>query len=177
MTLEQLAKQGRRKEVFTTAFTINESIRNARREVLRNSFADCDHIKHRNELVATHNGVSFIDDSGARSISATWFSLDSLIAPSVWITVAGNEDYDELVPVVRQRVRCIISIGDDTDAINKALGGLVRDGVLKVNNMEEALAIAETKASSGYNVIFSPSVMIEEQQRQELCSVFLDKCK
>ena len=51
MTLEQLAKQGRRKEIFTTAFTINESISHARSETLRNSFVDCEHIKNRNELV------------------------------------------------------------------------------------------------------------------------------
>ncbi|MGN0033017.1 MAG: hypothetical protein ACI358_04480 [Candidatus Limimorpha sp.] len=177
MTLEQLAKQGRRKEIFTTAFTINENIRNARKEGLRNSFADCEHIKHRNELVATRNGVNYIDDSGAKSISATWFSLDSLIAPSVWITMSGNGDCEELVPVVRQMVKCIISIGDDSDAINKALGGLVRDGVMKARDMEEALSIAESKASSGYNVIFSPATKVDETEMQNLCSVFLDRCK
>ena len=66
MTLEQLAKQGRRKEIFTTAFTINESISHARSETLRNSFVDCEHIKNRNELVTMRNGVSYINDCAAR---------------------------------------------------------------------------------------------------------------
>ena len=84
MTLEQLAKQGRRKEIFTTAFTINESICHARNENLKNSFVDCEHIKRRNELVAMRNGVKFINDSAAKSLSATWFSIENINEPVIW---------------------------------------------------------------------------------------------
>ena len=130
MTLEQLAKQGRRKEIFTTAFTINESICHARNETLKNSFVDCEHIKNRNELVTVRNGVSYINDSAAHSLSATWFSLEHTGGPAVWITFAGNDDYEEMISVVRQHVKAIICLGDNLEPIKNALGCLMRDGIM-----------------------------------------------
>lgn len=154
MTLEQLAKQGRRKEVYTVA--INQKICDARNENLKNSFVDCEHIKHRNEFVAMKNGVKYINDSAAKSLSATWFSIENVNEPVVWIALAGNEDYDEMIPVVRQHVKSIICIGENTEPVRTALGCLVRDGIMVASNMEDAVRMAANKADSGYTVLFSP---------------------
>ena len=161
MTLEQLAKQGRRKEIFTTAFTINESICHARSETLRNSFVDCERIKNRNELVTVRNGVSYINDCAAHSLSATWFSLENLNGQAVWITFAGNDDYEDMISVVRQHVKAIICIGKNTDQIKNALGCLVRDGIMRADSIEEAIRMAMNKAVAGDSVIFSPGAEIE----------------
>lgn len=177
MTLEQLAKQGRRKEIFTTAFTINESICNARNENLKYSFVDCEHIRHRNEFVAMHNGVSYIDDSAAKSLSATWFSLERLNEPTVWIALAGNDDYEEVIPVVRQKVKYIICIGDNVTPMKNAFDCVIHNGVVKAGSMEEAMNIAEEKALSGYNVFFSPGCMVDEEVMSKMESVFVRKAK
>lgn len=177
MTLEQLAKQGRRKEIFTTAFTINESICHARSETLRNSFVDCERIKNRNELVTVRNGVSYINDCAAHSLSATWFSLENLNGQAVWITFAGNDDYEDMISVVRQHVKAIICIGKNTDQIKNALGCLVRDGIMRADSIEEAILMAMNKAVAGDSVIFSPGAEIEGFDAMKMGRVFVKTVK
>lgn len=174
MTLEQLAKQGRRTETFTTAATISNNIFQARKANLRNSFIDCEHIKHRNEIVETRNGVNFIDDSGARSLSATYFTLSETTTPTIWLTVGGCEDYEELIPVVRQCVVAIICIGNDFENVSKTFGGVVRGGVKNAMNMKEAMKIVETMTVSGQNVIFSPATKSVEMSDEELAYEFVN---
>ena len=175
MTLEQLAKQGRRKEVYTV--TINQNICNARKESLKNSFVDCEHIKHRNEFVAMRNGVRYINDSAAKSISATWFSIESVNEPLVWIALAGNEDYEEMIPIVRQHVKTVICIGDNTEPITSSLGCLLRDGVIKVDSMEEAVKCAAEKAISGYDILFSPGCEVQGVDVRGMEKVFVKMAK
>jgi len=139
------------------AVTISENILNARKANLRDCFIDCDHLKHRNEVVETRNGVNYIDDSGARSVSATYFTLSDMTEPTVWITIGGNEDYEELIPVVRQCVTSIICIGEFSDNINKTFGSVVRGGVKNAADMTEAMTMVEDVVTSGQNVIFSPA--------------------
>jgi len=177
MTLEQLAKQGRRQEIFTTAFTINESICHARSETLRNSFVDCERIKNRNELVATRNGISYINDCAAHSLSATWFSLENLGGMAVWITFAGNDDYEDMISVVRQHVKAIICIGENMEPIKNALGCLMRDGILKADTMEDALRIAMNKAVAGDSVIFSPGSEVDGLDAMKMGKVFVKMTK
>ena len=175
MTLEQLAKQGRRKEVYTVA--INHNICNARREFLKSSFVDCEHIKHRNEVVSMRNGVKYINDSAAKSVSATWFSIESVNEPTVWIALAGNEDYEEMIPVVRQHVKSIICVGDNIEPMRSALSCLVRDGVVMAGSMEEAVRLAEDKAVSGNNIMFSPSCDVEGVDVRKMERVFVKMAK
>ena len=175
MTLEQLAKQGRRKEIFTVA--INHNICNARNEFLKNSFVDCEHIKHRNEVVAMRNGVRYINDSAAKSVSATWFSIENVNEPTVWIALAGNEDYEEMIPVVRQHVKSIICVGSDIEPMRSALGCLVRDGVMVANTMEDAVKMAEDKAISGYNILFSPGSEVKGMDVTKMEKTFVKMAK
>lgn len=177
MTLEQLAKQGRRKEIFTTAFTINESICHARNENLKSSFIDCEHIKNRNELVATRNGVSYINDCAAQSLSATWFSLENINVPVVWITFAGNDDYEDMIPVVRQHVKAIICLGNDTEPIKNTLGCLVRDGVMQADTIEDAIRLAISKATAGDSVMLSPGCSIKGIDALKMGKVFYKMVK
>ncbi len=177
MTLEQLAKQGRRKEIFTTAFTINESICHARSETLRNSFVDCERIKNRNELVTVRNGVSYINDCAAHSLSDTRFSVDNLNGAAGWIIFAGNDDYEDMISVVRQHVKAIICIGRNTDQIKNALGCLVRDGIMRADSIEEAILMAMNKAVAGDSVIFSPGAEIEGFDAMKMGRVFVKTVK
>ncbi len=177
MTLEQLAKQGRRKEILTTAFTINDRISEARNENLKRSFVDCEHIKNRNEFVGMRNGVKYINDSAARSLSATWFSMENITEPIVWITMLGSDDYEEMIPVVRQHVKAIICIGDNAEPINEALGYLVRNDISCVGSLEEAMELASEKSISGCNVLFSPGCPLSETSVNKMGRVFVKMAK
>ena len=177
MTLEQLAKQGRRKEIFTTAFTINESICHARNQNLKDSFIDCERIKNRNELVATLIGVNYINDCAAHSLSATWFSLENIGGQAVWITFAGNDDYEDMISVVRQHVKTIICLGDNIEPIKNALGCLMRDGIIKAETLEDAMRIAMNKVVAGDSVIFSPGSEIDGFDAMKLGKAFVKMAK
>lgn len=173
MTLEQLATQGRRTETLTMAATIGESINKARRSNLRNYFIDCERVKHRNEVVKYKNGVNYIDDSGARSISATYFTLSETSAPTVWITTGGSGDYEELIPVVRQCVVSVICVGDCTDNVVRAFGGVVRGSVKTASCMRDAIVLAERIAVPGHNILFSPASDMQDKSLARLASDFV----
>ncbi|MBP5643702.1 MAG: hypothetical protein J6X10_05685, partial [Bacteroidales bacterium] len=156
---------------------INQNFCNARNENLKNSFVDCEHIKHRNEFVTMRNGVKYINDSAAKSLSATWFSIENVNEPVVWIALAGNEDYEEMISVVRQHVKTIICLGDNMDPIRSSLGCLVRDGVLKAENMEDAMRMAANKAISGYSILFSPGCESEDFDTRKMEKTFIKMAK
>lgn len=177
MTLEQLAKQGKRTETLTMAATIGENIFKARRSNLKNYFIDCESVKHRREIVETKNGVNYIDDSGARSVSATYFTLNDISTPTVWITLGGNGDYEELISVVRQCVVSIICVGDCADSVVNTFGGVVRGSVRTAENMAEAVKMAEKSVVAGQNILFSPASNIECCDINGLASEFVNIAK
>lgn len=177
MTLEQLATQGRRTETLTMAATIGESISRARKSSLRNYFIDCERVKHRNEVVEYKNGMSYIDDSGARSISATYFTLSETSAPTVWITVGGKGDYEELIPVVRQCVVSVICVGECTDSVVRTFSGVVRGSVKTAADMKEAVTLAERIAVPGSNILFSPANSSQDKNIARLASDFVKIAK
>ena len=138
---------------------------------------DCERIKNRNELVTVRNGVSYINDCAAHSLSATWFSLENLSGRAVWITFAGNDDYEDMISVVRQHVKMIICVGKDSDQIKNALGCLMRDGILVAETIEDAIRLAMNKAVAGDNVIFSPGAEIEGLDAMKMGRVFVKTVK
>jgi len=177
MTLEQLATQGKRTETLTMAATIGENIFKARRSNLKNYFIDCECVKHRNEIVEYKNGVNYIDDSGAQSISATYFTLSAITTPTVWITLGGNGDFEELIPVVRQCVVSIICVGECSENVIGTFGGVVRGSVRTANDMAEAMRMAENNVVTGQNILFSPTTKIENCDINALASEFVGIAK
>jgi len=91
--------------------------------------------------------------------------------------LAGNEDYEDMIPVVRQHVKSIICVGDNIEPMRSALGCLVRDGVMVAGSMEEAVKMAEEKAISGYNILFSPSCEVEGADVTKMEKVFVKMAK
>ena len=108
MTLEQLAKQGRRTSSMTTAATITSKISQIRKESIKQAFSDFDNVRYRYELVDTIEGVTYYDDSGACSNEAAWFSFDNIHDTVIWITSADNFDCDDLIPQVKKYVKAIV---------------------------------------------------------------------
>ena len=62
-------------------------------------------VEHRLEGVAEINGVKFINDSKATNVNATYYALESMKTPTVWIvggTDKGN-DYTEIEDLVKKK--------------------------------------------------------------------------
>lgn len=163
MTIEQLARQGRRTATLTTAATITSKMNQIRKESIKQAFSDFENVKYRYELVNVIEGVSYYDDSAARSAEATWFSFDNINEQMVWITYADNIDCDELVPQVKKYVKTAICIGDKKERFDSVYGNILKDNVVYCKNIHDAVAMAYRMTTNGDNVMFSPACSVKDE--------------
>jgi UDP-N-acetylmuramoylalanine--D-glutamate ligase len=102
--------------------------------------------------------VQYINDSKATNVNATFFALDSMNMPTVWIVggVDKGNDYNELMSLVREKVKAIICLGVDNKKIIDAFGNVV-DMMVEVDNMHDAVNTARHIAEKGDAVLLSPA--------------------
>ena len=102
--------------------------------------------------------VQYINDSKATNVNATFFALDSMNTPTVWIVggVDKGNDYNELMSLVREKVKAIICLGVDNKKIIDAFGNVV-DMMIEVDNMNDAVKMAQRLAEKGDTVLLSPA--------------------
>ena len=112
---------------------------------------------HRMERIATTDGRTWINDSKATNVDATFFALDAMIGPTVWIaggTDKGN-DYDVLRPLVREHVHTLICMGVDNEKLAAAFTGEVAT-VLECRSAQAAVVFAHHRAGRGDTILLSP---------------------
>jgi UDP-N-acetylmuramoylalanine--D-glutamate ligase len=102
--------------------------------------------------------VQYINDSKATNVNATYFALDSMNVPTVWIVggVDKGNDYNELMSLVREKVKAIICLGIDNSKIIAAFGSVV-DDLIEVNTMNDAVRMAQRYTEKGDAVLLSPA--------------------
>ncbi len=102
--------------------------------------------------------VQYINDSKATNVNATFFALDSMNTPTVWIVggVDKGNDYNELMSLVREKVKAIICLGIDNRKIIEAFGNVV-DMMIEVTTMEDAVKMAQRLSEKGDTVLLSPA--------------------
>ena len=129
-----------------------------RKETIRESVANFQGAPHRLEKVLKIHHVQYINDSKATNINATYFALDSMSAPTVWIVggVDKGNDYKVLMPLVREKVKAIICLGLDNESIKDVFGYVV-DLMVETFAMEEAVKVAYKIADRGDAVLLSPA--------------------
>ena len=92
---------------------------NISNESIRNSLNDFPSGRTQIRRCAEINGVKFINDSKATNVNATYYALESMKTPTVWIvggTDKGN-DYTEIEDLVKRKVKAIICLGLDNSKI------------------------------------------------------------
>ncbi len=115
-------------------------------------------IEHRLETVADIDGIVFINDSKATNIDSTWFALDAMDKPVVWI-VGGldkGNDYSILLPLVQAKVRAIVCLGIDNKKIHEAFDSLALP-IFDTQSAKEAVTVAQKTAQKGDGVLLSPA--------------------
>jgi UDP-N-acetylmuramoylalanine--D-glutamate ligase len=119
---------------------------------------------HRNEFVATRAGVDYVDDSKATNAHAALASLTAY-QPVVWIgggQLKGTV-VDELVASVAGRLRGVVLLGEDREAIAQALRRHAPDvrvvEVIRTDDgaMTEVVAAAAGLARPGDTVLLAPA--------------------
>jgi UDP-N-acetylmuramoylalanine--D-glutamate ligase len=126
--------------------------------VIRESLSDFKGVEHRLEKVVKVHGIQFVNDSKATNINSTWYALESMIDPVVWI-VGGQDkgnDYSELFDLVKEKVKAIVCLGVDNSKIHAAFEGKVPT-IVDTNSMEEAVRSAYYLAGKEETVLLSPA--------------------
>jgi UDP-N-acetylmuramoylalanine--D-glutamate ligase len=158
MNIATLALQGQHNTKNAMASSMVAKLLNVRDATLRECLEDFDSIEHRLEPVLKINGVHYINDSKATNVNATYYALESVKTPIVWIvggTDKGN-DYNQLLPLVREKVKAIICLGLDNTKIIETFGNVV-DFMIETAGAEEAVKVAYKLSEKGDTVLLSPA--------------------
>ncbi len=158
MQTDALALEGKHNLKNTMAAATASKLVNIRKETIRQSIENFQGAPHRLEKVLKIGHVQYINDSKATNVNATYFALDSMSAPTVWIVggVDKGNDYKELMPLVREKVKAIICLGLDNEKIKDAFGNVV-DLMVETFAMSEAVKVAYKIAERGDTVLLSPA--------------------
>lgn len=122
-------------------------------------------LPHRLEIVRTHGGVEWINDSKATNVDSTTVALQALAGPVIWIAggLGKGAPYAPLRPLLAGRVKALLTIGDDAPKIEAELGDVVP--VTRCETLERAVACARELAASGDQVLLSPACASFDQFR------------
>ena len=129
-----------------------------RKQTIRESLENFQGVEHRLEQVLKINKVQYINDSKATNVNATYYALESMDAPTVWIVggVDKGNNYEELFPFINEKVKAIICLGVDNEKLMNTFGNMV-DVIIETQFMSEAVKIAYKIAEAGDNVLLSPA--------------------
>lgn len=158
MPITQLALEGKHNVKNAMAATTVAQLMRIRKETIRESLSNFQGVEHRLEKVLKIQNVQYINDSKATNVNATFFALESMNTPTVWIVggVDKGNDYGELMALVREKVKGIICLGVDNSKIINAFGDVV-DIMIETTSMQEAVKIAHRIAEKGDTVLLSPA--------------------
>lgn len=158
MPLNELALEGKHNVKNAMAATAVAQLMRIRKETIRGSLSNFQGVEHRLEKVLKIQNVQYINDSKATNTNATFFALDSMTTPTVWIVggVDKGNDYDELMPLVREKVKAIICLGVDNQKIINAFGNVV-DVLTETTSMQECVKMAQKLSEKGDTVLLSPA--------------------
>jgi len=158
MSIHDLALKGKHNAQNSLAAGIASRVLEIRKESVRESLTDFVNVEHRLEFVAKVHGIEFINDSKATNVNSTWFALESMDKPTVWIVggVDKGNDYSELLELVKTHVKAIICLGVDNQKIIEAFTGVV-DTIVEAKSAHEAVAYGYRFASKDETVLLSPA--------------------
>lgn len=136
--------------------TLSDLMR-VRKETIRDCLADFENEEHRMEKVLKIQGVQYINDSKATNVNSTYYALDNMERTTIWIVggVDQGNDYDMLLPLVNEKVKAIICLGEDNNRLINTFANVV-DFMIEAHSMEEAVKIAYKLSEKEEVVLFSP---------------------
>ena len=125
---------------------------------IRDSLISFSNVEHRLEEVLKIQNITYINDSKATNVNATYYALESMEGQTVWIVggIDKGNNYIELLPLVREKVKSIICIGLNNEKIIESFSPVV-DVLVETQSMPEAVKIAHKLANKKDYVLLSPA--------------------
>ncbi|WP_299669447.1 UDP-N-acetylmuramoyl-L-alanine--D-glutamate ligase [uncultured Polaribacter sp.] len=158
MPISTLTVKGKHNVKNAMAATMAAQLLRVRKELIKESLANFEGAEHRLENVLKVRGVEYINDSKATNVNATFYALECMDKQTVWI-VGGEDkgnDYNDLLPLVREKVKAIVCLGLDNDKIKNMFGNVV-DIIVETAGAEEAVKVAHKLSENGDAVLLSPA--------------------
>jgi len=158
MPTDNIALEGKHNIKNAMAASTVAHLLKIRKQTIRESLENFQGVEHRLEYVLKINKVQYINDSKATNVNATYFALESMDAPTVWIVggVDKGNNYKELFPFINEKVKAIICLGVDNEKLFEAFGNMV-DVIIETEYMSEAVKIAYKVSEAGDSVLLSPA--------------------
>ncbi len=126
-------------------------------DAIRDALSQFGGVEHRLEDCGRIGQVGFINDSKATNVDSVWYALQSI--PGSLVVIMGGRDkmgdFTRLEDLMRRNVRAIILLGEASDKIDAALGGVVP--VYRVREMEEAVRTGYRLAEPDGTLLLSPA--------------------
>ncbi len=158
LNMQDFNLRGRHNTYNTMAAAIISNLLDVRKENIRESLSNFQNVEHRLETVIKTNGIEYINDSKATNVNSTWYALESMDRPVIWIAggVDKGNDYTDLKPLVKDKVKIIICMGIDNLKIHQAFQSDV-DMIINTLSPKEAVHVASRMAANGDIVLLSPA--------------------
>ncbi len=127
---------------------------------MRETLKSFEPVEHRLEFVSELNGVKFYNDSKATSVDATLKALEAFAnEPGKIVLIVGGRGkkapYLPLAPLIREKARKLILIGEDAPTIAEELGEFTTTEF--ATDMRNAVTISFQSAEPGDIVLLAPA--------------------
>ena len=158
MSIDELALQGKHNVYNSMAAALASRLVSIRKETIRESLSDFEGLEHRLEPVLEIHGIEFINDSKATNINSTYYALESMNKPTIWIVggVDKGNDYSQLKDLVKEKVKAIVCLGLDNSKIIQEFADAI-DIIVETGSMAEAVRSAYMLGRKGETVLLSPA--------------------
>lgn len=150
--------QGRHNLLNAMAAASVASLLEISKDSIRNSLLSFTGVEHRLEHVLKIQNRTYINDSKATNVNATFYALESMQGKTVWIVggVDKGNDYASLMPLVHEKVKAIICLGVDNEKLIETFSPVV-DVMAEAQSMREAVRMAHQLADKREYVLLSPA--------------------
>jgi len=158
MTLESLALQGKHNIYNSMAAGIAGRLVDIRKPHIQDSLSDFQNIEHRLEHVAIIQGIEFINDSKATNVNSSWYALENMPGDVVWIAggIDKGNDYELLKPLIQEKVKAIVCLGNDNHHLMEAFSDIV-ENIVETRSMDVAVQTAIYLGGKGDTILLSPA--------------------
>ena len=126
-------------------------------ETIRSTVAAFKAVEHRLEFVREVAGVRYYNDSKATNVDATMKAIEAFPG-GIHLILGGKDkgsDYTVLAPLLRERVKTVITIGSAAEKIERQLDGVVK--IEGAKTLDRAVAFAQEAAVAGDTVLLAPA--------------------
>ncbi len=159
MPCRELALRGLHNLFNSMAAGLSACLMEVKNEDIRRALSDFEGVEHRLEPAGTVDGVRWINDSKATNVNSCWYALESMPAGKQTVLILGGKDkgndYSEILPLVREKVKGIVAMGKDNTKIVEFFGNEVPE-LRDTHSLAEAVEAARGMAADGDIVLLSP---------------------